>query len=113
MKGEKTELWKKAPNALGKAVTDMDANAILKTAGGTSMPVGTGAESTGSARAPKPIGHDAKNITIKNVAGGDIPDERGGTSKSAKKGAYAKEMGTGGEKVSKMAQKVGSPRKGY
>lgn len=112
MKGEKKALWEKAPIPAGK---HEGANELLeKAAGGKiSMAVGSGKEPGGESKAPKMIGHDAKDISIKGVAGGDIPKEKGGVSKSAAKGAYAGEMGTGKEKISKMAQKVGSPRKGY
>lgn len=116
MKGEKSALWEKAP--IPKGLTE-GGNELLKGAAGgkVTMAVGSGSEPGGESKAPKQIGHDAKDPSMEKVAGGDIPKEKGGASKSAKKGAYAGEMGGsakgGKEKLSPMAQTVGKPRRGY
>lgn len=111
MKGEKSALWEKAPNALGKGPTDMNANEILGKS--TTMPVGSGKDPSGKGleeRPPKTIGHDAAEPTLKGMRNTESKSPK---SMSAKAGAYAGEMGTGKEKLSPMAQKVGKPRKGY
>lgn len=102
MKGEKKALWEKAPKVEGMPE---GANELLMKSGGISMPVGTGSEPGGEEK-PK---YKKMEPTIE-----DKPSDMGGTkSKSAAAGAYAGEMGTGKEKLSPMAQKVGSSRKGY
>lgn len=112
MKGEKSALWEKAPNALRGGKTDMNANEILGKS--ITMPVGTGKDPSGKGlemKPPKTIGHDAAEPTMKGV--GNVERDPSGSEVAAKRGAYAGSMGTGKEKLSPMAQKVGKPRKGY
>ncbi len=113
MKGEKDELWGKIPNALGKGLkTDMNANEIIGSK--VTMLVGSGKDPSGRGleeKPPKTIGHDAKEPTIKGVK--NVERDPSGSEEAAKRGAYAGSLGTGKEKLSKMAQGIAKPRRGY
>jgi hypothetical protein len=105
MKGEKSSIWGKAPNLLkGKPGEDMNANEIL----GKDVTMG-GVANAAKSESSKAPAHDAAETTEKDVANKESNADP--KSKSApKKGDSTDDEKA---KLSKFAQNVGSPRKGF
>ncbi len=112
MKGEKDALWEKLEhvgNPTGKLAGDMG---VRSEGGKGTIAVGGPTEVDElAAKPPKTIGHDAAKPTLEGME--NVERDPSGSEESAKRGAYAGEMGTGKTKLSPMAQKVGKPRQGY
>lgn len=108
--GATRELWKPLKHAgapSGPLKKDMDANAGLEADLG-----GITAKTGGPTLSDKSSSATYKKMapTIKGVQN---TESKNPVSKSDAPNFKAGEMGTGKEKVSKMAQKVGKPRKGF
>lgn len=111
MKGEKEEMWVKAEhvgNPTAPVVGDMGARNV---GGKGTIAVGSGGEPADTGLGEKPpatIGHDAAKPTLEGVGNKEPAAPKAGAG-----GGYKKDTGNTAAKLSPMAQKVGSPRKGY